>query len=84
MVLRTLAGLHTGRPLSGGNSPWLGLLEWVARSFGIPFNDLSAFASNPLVHDGVKLLMFGSVIETGRRLFKWIWSLMTFRMFSSI
>lgn len=57
-------------------------------NYGIHFLGLSAWispqtvmllASNPLVLDSLKLLMLGSFIETGRRVFTWLLSLFTFR-----
>jgi len=85
-MLAALGGLQQGIPFYGGANtamPWLSVLDWVAAFFGISFN-FAAFTSNPFVYDSLKLIMLGSIIETGRRLFRWILSLMTFREFSSV
>ncbi|KIJ34810.1 hypothetical protein M422DRAFT_262996 [Sphaerobolus stellatus SS14] len=58
--------------------PWLGVLNWVATLFGLSVN-FAALATNPIIYDSFKLIMLGSVIETGRRIFRWILSLFTFR-----
>lgn len=52
---------------------FIGLSAWISPQ------TVSQLSSNPLVLDSIKLLMLGSFIETGRRVFTWFLSLFTFR-----
>ncbi|GJJ11561.1 hypothetical protein Clacol_005795 [Clathrus columnatus] len=52
---------------------FLGLSTWISPQ------TVMFLASNPLVLDSIKLLLLGSFIETGRRIFTWILSFFTFR-----
>ncbi|KAF8581531.1 P-loop containing nucleoside triphosphate hydrolase protein [Ramaria rubella] len=51
-----------------------GILAFMGLSASFP-----SFVSNPLIMDSVKLLMLGSLIETGQRLLRWVVSKFRFR-----
>ncbi|KAF8506405.1 P-loop containing nucleoside triphosphate hydrolase protein [Hysterangium stoloniferum] len=59
-------------------APWVGLLNWIAGLLGISVSFPSLVAS-PIVWDAVKLLFLGSVIETGRRMYRSIVGMFRFR-----
>lgn len=50
---------------------WPGILSWVAALMGVS-NGVGSMTSSPLILDGLKILVLGSVIEFGRRIFQWI------------
>lgn len=70
--------------LSGlGFDQFIHLINYLIRLMGLSAwispQTVAQLSSNPLVLDSIKLLMLGSFIETGRRIFTWFLSLFTFR-----
>ncbi|KAF8506402.1 mitochondrial chaperone BCS1 [Hysterangium stoloniferum] len=81
-VLRSLAGGASGTQVLGlgfphnavGSAPWSWIAAFLGNSFLFP-----SLVSNSVIWDAVRLFVLGSLIETGRRVFGWIWSRWTFR-----
>ena len=70
--------VHEGIPSSGGGGSSL----WGDMSFTriMGFSFIASLFSNSYILDSAKLLVLGSLIETGRRLFQWLIERFRFRV----
>lgn len=59
---------------------WESIVNWIVAYIGAS-TAFPALASNGVIWDSVKLLILGSVVETGRRLFRWVVDRFKIRMF---
>ena len=83
-ALKISASMTTidGIPFVTQETAWISIVNWIAALVGAS-TTFPALVSNPFLWDSLKLLILGSIVETGRRLFRWVVNRFKIRMLFS-